>query len=123
MGESRAARMNRGAEYLGDNFNIGSVDRFRVFVKKKNPATGVYEPWANLTEVKLKFEGPDRETSFVRSCVAEDALNGVWFYDSVPTDITEPGPWTVSVFVREFGVEKTFAREIGFRVMDQGGPG
>ncbi len=89
--------------------NIGDVDRFRVTIKKDGIA------W-NLSSgsVAITFEKPDRSTQFSRSMTGETPVSGIFYYDTVITDIDAVGWWTLRVRVTDGSIQKSYPHEIGF---------
>lgn len=97
---------------LGD-FNVESVDRFNFTITKDGVA------WTGIDSVSLVFErAEDSTTQFTRAATLETPDAGVWYYDTVVTDFTTAGDYTVSVRVTDGSIVKRFPYAIGFHMSD-----
>jgi hypothetical protein len=101
---------------LGE-FHIGSMDRFRLTIKKD----GI--PWSGIDSVVLTFEKPGRSntatTQFTRNMQFEDVTGGIWYYDTTVDDLDVTGYWTLGVKITDGSVVKKYPYEISFHVTSQ----
>lgn len=92
----------------------GTVRRIRFTIKKDGT------PW-NLAggSVLLRFENPDRSTTFDRTMTAESASTGIYYYDTTTDEIDESGDWTLGVRVTESTIVIWYPYEISLPVSSQ----
>ena len=91
----------------------GSVDRLRATITKDGVA------WAGIDSVLLTFEAPDRETVFTRSMLVENDSQGIWYYDTLTTDLTEVGYWTIGMKVTDGTIVKKYPYPISLYVGEE----
>lgn len=96
---------------LGE-FNLASVDRLRATIKKDGVA------WTGIDSVQLIFEKPDRLTQFTRTMTVESDVSGIWYYDTLTTDLDTVGWWNITVKVTDGAVVKKYPYDIGLHVND-----
>lgn len=106
---------SKGAIKLG-RVNRGATRRIRFTITKDQI------PW-NLSgggaTVTLRFEKPDRATSFVVTMTPENAAGGIFYYDTLTTDLDTPGYWTLGARVQDGPTDETYPDEISLVVEDQ----
>lgn len=91
---------------------IGTTKRILLRFKKD----GV--DWTGIDSVSLRFEKPDRETTFDRSMTVYDDSLGQWYYDTTTSDLDEAGFWTLDPTVTDGSVVDKPDAEIGFEVVE-----
>jgi hypothetical protein len=94
-------------------FNIESVERIRFRIKKDGANWDL-----SSGSVSLKFEKPNRSTQFDRDMVAEDAAEGLFYYDTTITDVDTAGFWHLGVTVTDGATVKKYPYEITFKAND-----
>ena len=103
-------------------FATGTTVRLRVPPIRKD---GV--PWdlsGPTAAVTLTFHRPD-QTTFERTAQAEDAANGIFYYDTTVagvgagtvTDLDLDGAWALGVTVEDGSILAKYAYDIGFQVV------
>ena len=89
----------------------GSVRRIRFTIKKDG------SPWdLTAATVTLRFEKPDRETTFDRTMTKESAVGGIVYYDTTTDEIDESGRWTLGVKVVDSIITIWYPYEISLPV-------
>ena len=94
-------------------FAKNGVYRLRVTILKDGVA------WAGIDSVSLILEKPDRETQATKPMTMENDAAGIWYYDTLTTDLDQAGYWTATAFVTDGLVTQKYPDEISFYVADQ----
>lgn len=91
-----------------------NVDRFRLIFEKDSL------PWdLTLGSVTIYFKAPDRTTVKSFAMTAEDASEGIFYYDTAITDLTVAGSWLVGAKVVDGAIIKNYPFEISLTVTSQ----
>jgi hypothetical protein len=94
--------------------NVENVDRLRMTIYKDDV------PWdLTLGSVELTFSRKGVTETFTRTAVAEDAAEGIFYYDTTVTDLTEAGMWLIRVTATDGDIVKTYPYEISLRVVER----
>lgn len=96
--------------------HVGSVERLRFTLKKKNSA-GTFVAWSGIDSVTITFENPDRTTQTDHVCILEDDTSGIWYYDTTTTDVTSVGYWTVGINIVDGGIDYKYPYEVSFEAV------
>jgi hypothetical protein len=102
-----------GCEVDLGTFAAESTDRIRLTITKDDVA------WTGIDSVVFRFTPPSG-TEFDRDGVNETPDEGVWYYDTTTTDLTEAGDWSLSVQATDGSVVKWYPHNILFTVTDRG---
>ncbi len=95
-----------------EEVNVGDVQRLRFTITKDSIV------WNLIAgSVVLKFRRPTG-TTFSRSMTAESAVDGIFYYDTVTTDLDVAGTWLLSLVVTDGPIVKTYPHEISMEVVD-----
>lgn len=93
-------------------FATGSVDRIRITIKKDGVA------WTGIDSVTLRLRDPDgNESDLAMTLETPDA--GVWYYDTLTTDIDESGDWTAGLKVVDGAITKWYPGEIALTAVNR----
>jgi hypothetical protein len=103
-----------------DDLSLASVERFRVTVRKDGAAWDLSDG-----TVTIKLVRPDKTVSVEAEMTAEDGEGGVFYYDTLVTDLDEAGYWSASLRIVDNApavpVSKDYPYSIGFYVADPEG--
>ena len=106
--------MPRNASIVLPDVSVCSVDRFYVLL------TLDWVPWIGCT-VQFVFQPPlgGAKITVNASLDTANPANNGYYYDTLVTDITVTGRWTMGVHVTNGSIFKRYPYEIGFQVNAQ----
>lgn len=90
--------------------SVGGTYRFEF------PLTKNDDVWTEVDSVAILFVRPDGTTVGPYECTLIEPDEGVWFYQTVPTDLDTVGYWSIRMTVTDGPVEIVWPYEIAFRV-------